>query len=356
MSSDRVLLISPSEGLGGGIERYVRTVTRALERNNVTVTVCALSSPSSRAAAVSTKVRFVLRVWWRCLRAREDFHLVLAHPGLLATGLVARWVPCCRSVSVICHGNDVWLGWGLRTRLLLSWIGPRVLAVSAFSAGALLRWTPAGVLAPGLDQEWFDTLRAAAKRHAGECAPPDNLHVATTFRLSEWETKGLPQVVEALQRLRPSVQVRLSIAGHGQPPAAMRRLIDPHEWIAVHSGVSDEQLAELCASADLFVLATRLRTAPPVSGEGFGLVLAEAQVAGTPVVAPARGGSWDAFWPGGTGVAPSGESVEELISTLACLVNDRELLSAMSGRCLTWAAQRFEPARYAALVYRTLMG
>ena len=48
-------------------------------------------------------------------------------------------------------------------------------------------------------------------------------------------------------------------------------------------------------------------------GEGFGLVLLEAQAAGTPVIATAYGGSHEACIEGVTGVAPADESAEALI-------------------------------------------
>ena len=77
-------------------------------------------------------------------------------------------------------------------------------------------------------------------------------------------------------------------------------------------GLSDRELARQLAGADLFVLATRSRGGRHTSGEGFGLVLLEAQVAGTPVVAPAHGGSHDAYIEGITGLAPMDETAGSL--------------------------------------------
>ena len=75
-------------------------------------------------------------------------------------------------------------------------------------------------------------------------------------------------------------------------------------------GLSDNELAHELAAADLFVLATQTRSGRGSVGEGFGLVLLEAQAAGTPVIAPAYGGSHEAYVEGVTGMAPTDESVE----------------------------------------------
>lgn len=351
--SSHALIVTPSSGLGGGIERYVTTMVHALVEHDVDVVVRSLTTPG-RPATLTRKMVFALRIWIFCLTAAKDFHLVLVHPDLMPVALAARWAPRCQSTSVICHGIDIWQGWSASARLLLRLLRPSVFGVSGFSAGALLRWTPAGVLPPGLDRSWFDTLQDAAARVVGR-ADADEFHVLSTFRLSDWERKGLPQLVSALQSLQGLTKITLHIAGHGEPSLDMRQLIDPHDWITIHQNLADRDLARLYAEADVFVLASRLRNRPPVSGEGFGLVLAEAQVAGTPVIAPARGGSWDAFWPGITGLAPRGETAAELADVLRLLIEDPPTLSKMREASRTWPAEKFDPDRHAALTYRTLI-
>jgi glycosyltransferase involved in cell wall biosynthesis len=90
-------------------------------------------------------------------------------------------------------------------------------------------------------------------------------------------------------------------------------------------------------------------------GEGFGMVLAEAQVAGTPVVAPAYGGSRDAYLDGVTGCAPTGESAAELSAVLEDLLQDRARLAAMGKRAAEWARECFAPGRYPAQVVARLL-
>jgi glycosyltransferase involved in cell wall biosynthesis len=95
------------------------------------------------------------------------------------------------------------------------------------------------------------------------------------------------------------------------------------------------------------VLATRTRAGRDAVGEGFGLVLAEAQVAGTPVIAPAYGGSRDAYLDGVTGVAPAGESAGDLAEVLRQLLRHPGLLAEMGKRAAEWARECFAPDAYA---------
>ena len=88
--------------------------------------------------------------------------------------------------------------------------------------------------------------------------------------------------------------VCLTICGSGNPPADLLRLVSGHSWCTLRPDISDDDLAHELAVADVFVLATQTRRGRGAVGEGFGLVLLEAQVAGTPVIAPAYGGSREA--------------------------------------------------------------
>jgi glycosyltransferase involved in cell wall biosynthesis len=105
----------------------------------------------------------------------------------------------------------------------------------------------------------------------------------------------------------------------------------------------------------LFVLASQTRIGRRAVGEGFGLVLLEAQAAGTPVVAPAHGGSREAYVEGVTGVAPSDESAEALTRTLQGLLKDPARLEWMGRQAAQWTQQAFAPERYARLAVRRLL-
>ena len=226
----------------------------------------------------------------------------------------------------------------------------RVVAVSNFTAGALMRDGQATVLPPGLSREWFDMLAASAGRR--QRGP--GVRLATAFRLTEWQGKGLPQLIAAVSALgRPDVS--LSICGSGNPPHDLLRLIREHSWCTLRPGLPDAELARELSAADLFVLATHTTGGRRSVGEGFGLVLLEAQVAGTPVVAPAYGGSREAYVDGVTGMAPADESAEALARTLEDMVKDPSRLAWMGRQAAHWARQAFAPERYAELAVSRML-
>jgi glycosyltransferase involved in cell wall biosynthesis len=209
----------------------------------------------------------------------------------------------------------------------------------------------ATVLPPALSQEWFDALAAAAASRPGRGS---GIRLVTAFRLSQWRDKGLPQLVEAVTALgRPDVC--LTICGSGNPPADLLRLVAEHSWCVLRPGLSDDDLARELAAADLFVLATQTRSGRRAGGEGFGLVLLEAQAAGTPVIAPAYGGSHEAYVEGVTGVAPADQSAEALTRTLHDLLKDPARLAWMGGHATQWTRQAFDPERYAQLAVQRLL-
>jgi glycosyltransferase involved in cell wall biosynthesis len=84
-------------------------------------------------------------------------------------------------------------------------------------------------------------------------------------------------------------------------------------------------------------------------------VLLEAQVAGTPVVGPAFGGSSDAYIENVTGVAPIDESAGALANVLNDLLEDPQRLEQMSRRATEWAREAFAPERYAQLAVAKLL-
>jgi glycosyltransferase involved in cell wall biosynthesis len=178
--------------------------------------------------------------------------------------------------------------------------------------------------------------------------------LATAFRLAQWRAKGLPQLVEAVTALgRPDVC--LTVCGAGNPPVDLLRLVGEHSWCVLRPGLCDDELAHELAAADLFVLATQTRSGHGAVGEGFGLVLLEAQATGTPVIAPAYGGSREAYVEGVTGVAPVDESAEALARTLHDLLKDPARLALMGGHAAQWARQAFAPEYYAQLAVRRLL-
>lgn len=345
----RALLLAPSRGQGGGIERYVQAIECAFASQGIDFCRVDLhgSGPTAHARMLAESRK-------QLCTGESAARLIVAHRALLPiASLISRKHPGC-AISLLCHGIEVWGEWRQASRLLENYLmrrpGLRVVAVSSFTAGVLSRDCQATILPPGLSNEWFNMLQdasAAPRRNAGT-------HLVTAFRLADWRDKGLPELLQAVAGLRIP-EVRVTVCGAGEPSVELRELVQEHSWCTLRSELSDKELAREFATADLCVLATRTRLGRRAYGEGFGLVLIEAQVAGTPVVAPAYGGSHDAFIDGVTGVAPADESAISLARTLDPLLRDRERLAQMGKCAAEWARESFSPERYAPLAVAKLL-
>ncbi len=345
------LLLAPSRGRGGGIERYIETIEWALDARGVGC--CRMDLDG---AGIGAHAR-LLRECRRRFGPGDDFpvRVIVAHRALLpaTVPLTHRWRS--RGISVICHGVEVWAARPRTRRVvedrLMRRPDTRVVAVSNFTAGALLSDCQATILPPGLSANWFATLVDAAK---AEYYREPGVHLMTAFRLVDFRSKGLPQILAAVARLGRS-DVRMTVAGSGPAPAEMCQLIGKHPWCRLRSGLSNEELAAELATADLFVLASRTRHGHGASGEGFGMVLLEAQVAGTPVVGPAFGGSHEAFLRQVTGEAPVDETAESLSAVLDRLLKDPEKLKQMGRQAAQWSRKCFAPDAYASRVVSALL-
>jgi phosphatidylinositol alpha-1,6-mannosyltransferase len=354
------LLLAPSRGRGGGIERYVETVEAAFADQGVTCGRLDLARPGLNGH------RALLAGAADALSGTaEPTRLIVAHTALLPVAALIVRKRQLRGISVICHGSEVWRRrngprWQLESRLMRRG-DVRIVAVSSFTAGALFPGTQATILPPGLSSAWYGELVTAGTAGTAGTAsttagrqPGGGLELTTAFRLDDWRGKGLPELIDAITALRRP-DIRLTVCGSGTPPTDLLAHVVRYPWCTVRPGLTDSELAAQLASSDLFVLATRTRSGRWASGEGFGLVLLEAQVAGTAVVGPAYGGSPDAYLDGVTGATPRDESVAALAHVLDALAGRPDQLRAMGARGASWARERFDPDRYAALAVDRLL-
>jgi phosphatidylinositol alpha-1,6-mannosyltransferase len=342
--------MAPSRGLGGGIERYIETLDWALADQKISSMRIDLNRSGLRAQLIMLgKARALLR------ESPARTRLVVGHRSLMPVATLLAREPMVSGISILCYGCEVWKE-TLRPRTiveraLMKRPGTRVLAISSFTAGTLASDCQSTILPPALSQKWFETLVAAS---VVAHYPNQGAKLVTAFRLAEWRNKGLPELLEAVRAQRRR-DIQLTICGSGEPPSELLQLVAKHDWCSLRPGLTDDELALQLATADLFVLATRTRLGRHAHGEGFGLVLLEAQVAGTPVIAPAHGGSSDAYMEGLTGIAPADESAEALAKAIDEVLRDPTRLALMREKATQWARESFAPASYARLVARRLL-
>lgn len=346
-----VLLLAPSRGLGGGIERYLATVEAGFAETGVRYRRIDLLNPG-KAPSIRTRARFAARVLATVVRSQRPIWLVVGHVNLLPlVSLVSR----CRAftgATVLVYGAEIWSRKRLRGRRTISRHGLRVVTISNFSAGALVATSRASVLQPGITQDWYESLVAAAERPK---SPRTGMTLITTFRLSSWRGKGLDTLFAAVEQLGDQ-RIHLKVCGRGPVPDDLAEQVSRRPWCTILADITDDHLADELARADLFVLATRTRTGRRHSGEGFGFVLLEAQLAGTPVVAPAYGGSGDTFQHGLTGIAPVDETPEALAQALSTMLCDDEQRTEMGRQAARLTRARYEPKAYARYTAEMVLG
>ena len=151
--------------------------------------------------------------------------------------------------------------------------------------------------------------------------------------------KRLPLLLEAfatLRRRRPAI--RLLLAGRREPWFSID-LPEGAEWV---DGDRTDRLARTFAAAHVAVL--------PAVEEGFGLVLAEALAAGTPVVAADSGASPEIVTPE-VGRVFEPDDLDALVRALEEVLDLGDLRAACRGHARQWDWERIGPL-YEALLLR----
>lgn len=162
--------------------------------------------------------------------------------------------------------------------------------------------------------------------------------VVTALRLAK--RKGTHLLLAAFAEvLKFEPEARLVIAGAGSEETNLRRLIQKlgiGPRVHMVGGISKQQVAELMAAGDVFVL--------PSSLEAFGLAALEAAAAGTPVICSNAGGIPEVFSHGENALLFSPGSTQDMASAMLELIRDGEMRKALGARGrntaqeLTWEA------------------
>ncbi|MGA5102207.1 stealth conserved region 3 domain-containing protein [Streptomyces cellulosae] len=226
----------------------------------------------------------------------------------------------------------------------------RVSELRGTSGEPLRRYTPrldALAVLSERTRDWFaETLAGAAPRLEvvpnalpGGFRPRSTLQTRTVViagrLVAEKQVDHAVTAWATVAREHPDWQLR--IFGDGPLSGALRRQIDTlglHDCVQLNG--NSQYLAEEWAKASIATLTSR--------NEAFGLVLAEAQAAGVPVVSyDSPNGPREVVIDGQTGILVPPGDTDALASALMLLIRDTELRGRMGAAALA-AANRFSPA------------
>ena len=189
---------------------------------------------------------------------------------------------------------------------------------------------------PGVNRTYFRPgSRSRARRRLGLGDEPLVLFVGRIQAL-----KGPDVALEAVAAARERIEdLRLLIVGGPSGPQGEREMdalqeaaarLAP-EAVRFHPPVRHSRLADFYRAADVLVAPSR--------SESFGLVAAEAQACGLPVVAARRGGLMYVVEDGGSGLLVEGWEPQGYAAAICKVIEDREMHSSMSARAVEWATQ-----------------
>lgn len=189
---------------------------------------------------------------------------------------------------------------------------------------------------PGVNRTHFRPgSKARARSRLGLGAEPLALFVGRVQALKGPDV-ALAAVALARERLG---DLRLLIVGGPSGPGGGREMAALRDSAArmgpgtvrFHPPVRHSRLADFYRAADVLVAPSR--------SESFGLVAAEAQACGLPVVAARRGGLMYVVEDGGTGLLVEGWAPQGYAAAICKVIEDRELAAAMSSRAVEWAGR-----------------
>lgn len=315
-----VLVATPVAATGqGGIDRVMAALKGELERDpRGTATTFAATRGGGHIALAPLHLAAFLS---RLVRDKAAGRLDLVHINVASSGSTYRKLviaALARTLGVPyvlhLHGADYRHFWSDRR----PWLGARIKAMFEGAARIVV-----------LGRVWREFVAARAPAAAGRIeiipnASPrpsrphvgggDRAHILFLGRIGD--RKGVPQLGEALFRMKDMPGWRATIAGDGHVEAARAKAAEYGiaDRVDIPGWVGADRVAELIASADILVL--------PSFSENLPVSIIEAMAAGIAVVATPVGAVEDIVTDGETGLLVPVGDVEALAAAMTRLVDD----------------------------------
>lgn len=227
-------------------------------------------------------------------------------------------------------------------------IGGTVISIGDYTAGHIYaRVRPAAgpveLLPPPVDTEtFFPDPGGDSDREAGE---PLVLLTVSRMGRDDWY-KGHDVVIDALPYLNQRVEAPIEywIVGEGELVGRLRAQaaeVGCADQLRFLGFLERQQLVETYRRADVYVMPSCMAKLPDghSTGEGFGMVFAEAAACGTPSVGLADAGAREAIAEGISGYAVA--TREEVAPAVLRLLRDEALRRELGRAAAEWAASTF---------------
>lgn len=323
----------------GGIATYGLQLARALSLDH-TVTVLApgrSEEQDKKQPFTIERASYLLLVWKVSRLLKQQVFDAVLHTTW-PTALISY---LCKGAAipyfVSAHASEILddrTSWRRRIKMAIRPLKIRALRhaaglfpVSRYTAGLLSRMglgdVPVRVINNGVDIEKF---RPANRK--GFFSPPRLLTVARLDKHKGHDI-ALRAVAQLISRGKPLIY---RIAGIGEEVSDLKRLADElgiRRFVEFMGFVPDEELPEVYAGSDIFIMLSREIPGRLDLVEGFGISFLEASAAGLPVIAGNSGGVPDAVLDGQTGVLVPPEDVDMVVKTLESMLSEPDMAIKM---------------------------
>lgn len=345
-----VLVATPSGGTGqGGIDRVMSGLRDELARQRtagLNVRFGATRGPGHIALSPLYLAGFLLRMVGLKATGRLDVvHINLASAGSTYRKLqIARLARLLGAPYVLhLHGGDYPNFWKADE----SPLSRNIRKMFAGAARIIVlgeTWRKFVISrAPETTENIVVIPNAAAQPTLPHVGGGDTPHVLFLGRIGDM--KGVPQLGEALGRMRDLPNWRATIAGDGHVEAARAKAVELGlaDRVDIPGWVDGPRVAELIASADILVL--------PSFTENLPLSIIEGMASGLAVVATPVGAVGDIVRDGETGLLVQPGDVEGLTAALTRLVEDAPLRHQLGAAALRLHREKLDLAPYAKAVH-----
>jgi glycosyltransferase involved in cell wall biosynthesis len=291
VNAGAVLLLAPSIGFGGGIERVADVVERTWPTRCLRVNLYRRGREVNATGNRARQVQFGVQAMTVALRYKPELIFCL-HAGLLPVAVAAAQASG-GTLVLWALGDEVWLP-PSRPRLALWRQVDAVFAISTFTRDRVLANTRLDPLRVHTMHLPVAPLFEGPQPSGLRSTEPQILSVGRVSRQSRY--KGYYEIAACLPFVRTAVPgARWQIVGDGDDTASLlsycRSLGLDDKAVTLTSGLTDIDVAAAYHRATVFALPSVVRiNERRAEGEGFGLVYAEAGMFAVPSIASTEGG------------------------------------------------------------------